>query len=99
MKTLRFFSLLLVSAFIFATPSPVSSQTVIPNGDFETWVVHSNYSNPTYWDTPDSILMTIPFFGQNVVFKSTDHYTGSFSAKLITKSIDIPGSSFNCPGS
>jgi len=98
MKKLKCYTLLIVSAMIFALPCTVSSQTVIPNGDFETWVVHSNYSNPTYWDTPDSILMTIPIFGQDVVFKSTDHYTGSYSAKLITKSINIPGATFNCPG-
>ena len=98
MKNLRFYILLFISVIIFAAPRPVSSQTAIPNGDFESWVVHSNYSNPTYWDSPDSILMSIPLFGQNVVLKSTDHYTGSYSAKLITKNIPIPGASFNCPG-
>jgi hypothetical protein len=98
MNKLRYYTLLLVSALVFSGPGQLFSQTVIPNGDFESWVVHSNYSNPAYWDSPDSILMTIPIFGQNVVFKSTDHYSGSFSVKLITKEIAIPGASFNCPG-
>ena len=98
MKILRLYTLLSFIAAISMAPALVNAQTAIPNGDFEAWRVHSNYSNPAYWDSPDSILMTIPFFGQPVVFMSADHYTGLYSAKLITKAINIPGASFDCPG-
>lgn len=98
MNTLK--SLFFVTALVLtsALPGRVHAQTVIPNGDFELWDVHSSYSEPTYWDSPDSILMTIPIFGQNVVFKSTDHYQGLYSAKLVTKHIGLPGAAFDCPG-
>jgi hypothetical protein len=76
----------------------VKAQTVIPNGDFENWVAHSNYNDPQYWSTPNSALMSIPVFGKNVVFKSTDRYSGQYSAKLLTQHIAIPGAPFDVPG-
>ena len=98
MKNLKFHIFIMVLVIASMASCLVSAQTPIPNGDFESWVVHSNYSNPTYWDSPDSVLMTIPIFGQDVVFRSTDFYTGTYSAKLVTKNIAIPGASFDCPG-
>jgi len=98
MRTQRLFTLITVFVIASMATCLISAQTAIPNGDFESWVAHSSYSNPTYWDTPDSILMSIPIFGQAVVFRSTDHYSGSYSAKLITKNIAIPGAAFDCPG-
>jgi len=98
MKTLKVFIFLVAAMFASNPFCLVRSQTVIPNGDFESWAVHSNYNDPTSWDTPNSVLMGIPFFGQNVVFQSTDHHQGSYSAKLVTKHISIPGNAFDCPG-
>ena len=98
MKNFTFSPLLILLTLFSALVSLSNAQTVIPNGDFESWDVHSNYSDPTSWDTPDSALMSIPFFGQAVVFKSTDHHGGSFSAKLVSKHIAIPGAPVDVPG-
>lgn len=69
--------------------------TPIPNNDFESWTTHSKYSDPEFWDTPNEELCAIPIFGKAVVERSTDHQSGSYAAKLETKSItmvgDIPG--------
>ena len=87
--------LILVLMFLLIIPQ-LRAQTVIPNPSFETWTT-GNFSNPTGWDTPNQELMSIPFFGFEVVTKSTDHHgSGSFSAKLETKHLilppmDIPG--------
>lgn len=62
----------------------------IPNGDFENWVNHSHYDDPQYWDTPNLEVCTFPFYTA-VVSKSTDHYSGSLSAKLESKTIPIIG--------
>jgi hypothetical protein len=93
MGKIRF--VILFCLFLIVTGMP--GQTVIPNAGFENWTQFSNYSNPTGWDTPNEELMSIPFFGFQVVTKSTDHQgSGSFSVKLETKhlafpSMDIPG--------
>lgn len=70
---------------------PGHAQTVIPNPSFETWTTGGNFSNPTGWDTPNEELMSIPFFGFQVVTRSNDHQgTGSYSAKLETKHLTLP---------
>jgi hypothetical protein len=90
----HFTSILILFTFLNAAGM---AQTTIPNAGFEQWINYSNYSNPSGWDTPNEELMAIPFFGFQVVTKSTDHYgPGSFSAKLETKHLvlpplDIPG--------
>jgi hypothetical protein len=91
MKQLYLFCLLWLIA------GTVSSQgvTVIPNSDFETWINYSNYQDPQYWDTPNQELASIPLFGTTVVDKSTDHESGSYSARLETKNITLVG---NVPG-
>jgi hypothetical protein len=65
--------------------------TPVPNNDLETWISYGAYENPQYWDTPNQETSSIPFFGTTVVNKSTDHESGSFSAKLETKSITLVG--------
>jgi hypothetical protein len=87
-----------LSAFLFwflVMPGNTPGQTVIPNADFENWVDHGSYENPQYWDTPNAETATIPFVGKAVVMKSSDHKTGSYSAKLVTENIipfgNIPG--------
>ncbi|MEI6900126.1 MAG: T9SS type A sorting domain-containing protein [Bacteroidota bacterium] len=62
----------------------------IPNNDFENWVALSHYDDPQNWDTPNQEVCTFPFY-TNVVSKSTDHYSGSLSAKLESKTIPIIG--------
>ena len=75
---------------ILTFPIHLRSQTPIPNNSFEDWINNGNSSDPRYWDTPNYELMQIPFYGTTVVTKSSDHYgTGSFSARLESKRIDI----------
>ena len=77
--------------FLMMAAMLLQGQTLIPNAGFEDWTNFGNYSNPTGWDTPNTELMSIPFFGTAVVTKSTDHHgTGSFSAKLESKHITLP---------
>jgi len=94
----RKFSIVITVILFSCFSTIVKAQTAIPNGDFENWVTHSNYSDPQYWSTPNSALMSIPLFGKNVVFKSTDHYSGQYSAKLMTQHISMPGAPFDAPG-
>jgi len=77
--------------FLVFSVTGLKGQSVIPNSGFEDWTSSGNYSNPTGWDTPNEELMSIPFFGFQVVTKSTDHQgTGSYSAKLETKHLTLP---------
>jgi hypothetical protein len=79
-------------------PATLKAQTPVPNGDFELWNTYSNYSNPQQWDSPNAAFMSIPLFGKNVVFKSTDKHGGSYSVKLLTQHIAMPGAPFDSPG-
>jgi hypothetical protein len=82
-------SIIFLNLFLMAMM--LQGQTVIPNPGFEDWTSFGNYADPTGWDTPNTELMSIPFFGITVVSKSTDHHgTGSFSAKLETKHLSLP---------
>jgi hypothetical protein len=92
------FFLLLPAILLGCFTMTADAQTAIPNGDFENWVTHSNYSDPQYWSTPNSALMSILIFGKNVVYKSTDHYSGQYAAKLVTEHIALPVDPFDVPG-
>lgn len=72
----------------------VSPQS-IPNNDFETWINHGQYDDPQSWDTPNQEVCFFPFYTK-VVTKGTDHYSGSFSARLETK--EIPVINITVPG-
>ncbi len=78
-----------------ALSASLVAQTVIPNAGFETWINYGAYENPQYWDTPNEELSSIPIFGTTVVTKSTDHQSGTYSARLESKNVflagDIPG--------
>jgi len=95
MKTFKFFTLLV---FTLLAVSRLNAQTPVPNGDFELWDNFSGYSDPQQWDSPNATFMAIPIFGKPVVFKSTDHHSGSYSAKLMTQHIAFPGAPFDSPG-
>jgi hypothetical protein len=72
----------------------IQAQT-IPNNSLETWINHGQYDDPQSWDTPNQEVCFFPFYTK-VVTKSTDHESGSFSAKLETK--DIPVVNITVPG-
>jgi hypothetical protein len=66
------------------------AQTPVPNGDFENWTSYGSYENPTGWDTPnEAIQIGIPL-GTKVVTKSTDHESGTYSARLESKHLTFP---------
>jgi hypothetical protein len=77
---------LLIMIMVLLTWS-ITAQT-IPNNDLETWINHGQYDDPQSWDTPNQEICFFPFYSK-VVTKSTDHQTGSFSAKLETKTIPV----------
>jgi len=72
--------------FVFRT----QGQTPVPNGDFENWVSYNGYQNPQYWDTPNQAISIALPFGTQVVTKSTDHESGSYSARLESKQLTLP---------
>ncbi|MGA3013923.1 MAG: PCMD domain-containing protein [Bacteroidales bacterium] len=80
--TIIFFSFV----FVFRT----QCQTPVPNGDFENWVSYSGYQNPQYWDTPNQAISIALPFGTQVVTKSTDHESGSYSARLESEQLTLP---------
>lgn len=64
----------------------------VPNGDFENWAGSGNYQNPVSWSTPNSTTASLGLY--TVTKESTLKHSGSFSAKVQTKSFlgfQIPG--------
>lgn len=81
----------IVTLVLLAIFSTVVFGQSIPNNKFENWESFGGYENPENWDTPNA---EISLLGQATVSKSTDAYSGSFSAKLETKNLvlaDAPG--------
>jgi len=86
--------LLLASLFFFGILAGYP-QTPVPNNDFEQWNNFPDYDDPVSWDSPNEELSAIPLFGTTVVTKSSDHQSGSYSARLESKDIfligEVPG--------
>ena len=82
------FTILVLFSFLIVIRS--QGQTLVPNGDFENWISHGTYENPQYWDTPNQAISLALPFGTKVVTKSTDHESGSFSARLESKQLTFP---------
>ena len=78
----------LLSVFILALLTGNLGAQTIPNNDMETWINHGQYDDPQFWDTPNQEVCFLPFYSK-VVTKSSDHQSGSFSARLETKLIPI----------
>ncbi len=85
---------LFVTLVFFSFFSNIFSQT-LPNNDFQTWISETNYENPEYWSTANPFTAGSPIFTTTVT-KSTDAYSGDYSAFLETK--DILGGTFQVPG-
>jgi hypothetical protein len=81
-----------LSIFFFLTLPFIISAQQVPNGNFEDWTQSANYSEPTGWDTPNSISASL---GVVTVSKETSIVqNGSSSVKIQSKSIfgtPIPG--------
>jgi len=84
----RFFAVLALFSFLLVIR--LQGQTLVPNGDFENWTSFGSYENPQYWDTPNQAIAIALPFGTKVVTKSTDHESGSFSARLESKQLTFP---------
>jgi virulence-associated protein VapD len=69
----------------------LSSAQILPNPGFEIWEPFSGYEDPQSWHTPNQYTSLI---GVQVVTKSTDAYSGDYSAKLETKNV----LTFKAPG-
>jgi hypothetical protein len=64
----------------------------VPNGNFENWYNESNYQNPQFWDTPNSVTGSLNIF--TVTKETAIVQNGTASAKIQSKSIfgtPIPG--------
>lgn len=67
----------------------------LPNSEFEVWINYGLFEQPELWNTPNPYT-TIVDPGAISVSKSSDAYSGDFSAKIET--IDISGGTFDVPG-
>jgi hypothetical protein len=84
----RFFTI--PALFSFLTVIHLQGQTPVPNGDFENWPDSDIYHNPQFWDTPNKAIAIAFPLNTRVVTKSTDHESGSFSARLESKQLSLP---------
>lgn len=66
----------------------VFAQNQIPNNDFEYWETIGSYEEPVDWNTPNPYTAVL---GVITVSKSTDSYSGNYSAKLESKNIMYVG--------
>ncbi len=82
----------LIIPFIFILFTFVSYGQMIPNHEFNNWTSHGSYDDPDEWNTPNPFMAPV---NEATVFKSTDAYSGSFSARLETRNLlgftDAPG--------
>ncbi len=66
----------------------------LPNANFQEWETIGTYQNPEFWSTSNDPLLAL---GSIIpVTRSSDAYSGDYSAKLETK--DIPLSTYMIPG-
>ena len=74
--------------FILFFQGQVFAQNQIPNNDFEYWETIGSYEDPVDWNSPNSYTAGL---GIITVSKSSDSYSGSYSAKLESKNIIFVG--------
>lgn len=86
---------LLIFSIIFVTIN--SFGQVIPNPGFETWVpnIFPAYEEPAPWNTANPFTGLV---GIVTTTKSTDAYSGMYSAEMQTKLISVGTTQFRAPG-
>ncbi|MFK5856027.1 MAG: T9SS type A sorting domain-containing protein [Bacteroidota bacterium] len=84
----------LITAAILMGISLLTFGQTLPNSDFQSWVTEGIYENPVSWSTSNNPILSL--LGAIPVSKSTDSYTGDYSARLETK--DIPTLGLHVPG-
>lgn len=75
--------------------SIIALAQTLPNSEFDVWVNYGLFEEPELWNTPNPFT-TIVDPGAISVSKSSDAYSGDFSAKIET--IDVFGGTLNVPG-
>jgi len=98
MKKAYLFVNLIIAAVMLASFSAFG-QTV-PNGNFEAWDTGITYPRATGWDSPNEVIATSLFSTNYVITQETAApASGTYSAKLTSKSISIPfGNPISVPG-
>ena len=85
---------LLFSFLVALTSMSLNAQIYyMSNGDMEQWTNYTTYDHPNGWDSPN---VEMAAFGAGfVVSKSTDAHSGTYSAKIETKTVfsmyTVPG--------
>ena len=84
----------LIIVIVLVNLSLVALSQEIPNNNFQSWVNVETYENPEFWSTSNDPLLAI--FSLIPVSKSTDAYSGDFSARLETN--ELPLLNLHIPG-
>ncbi len=79
----------LIVVIVFMGMGLISLAQEIPNYNFQSWVSNEIYENPEFWSTSNDPLLAL--FGLIPVSKSTDAYSGDYSAQLETKDLSTLG--------
>jgi len=79
----------LIIIIVFMGMGLISLAQEIPNYNFQSWVSNEIYENPEFWSTSNDPLLAV--FGLVPVSKSTDAYSGDYSARLETKDLSSLG--------
>jgi len=88
----KHYTSILLAIALFFSANQAYSQNL--NGGFETWITTGSYANPQYWDSPNTETTAIPIVGGAVLTKSSGAHSGSWCARLESKSllvITVPG--------
>ena len=85
---------LLFSFLVALTSMSLNAQIYyMSNGDMEQWTNYTTYDHPNGWDSPNVEMAA--FSAGSVVSKSTDANSGTYSAKIETKTVfsmyTVPG--------
>jgi len=84
---------LIITAFLVGL-SIVALGQELPNANFQEWETIDTYQNPEFWSTSNDPLLALASIIP--VTRSSDAYTGDYSARLET--LDIPLSTYKIPG-
>lgn len=84
---------ILLLALLFVTVF-MEAQT-IPNSDFESWEQGLNFEEPAPWNTPNPITTWLSVL---TVEKSEDAFSGSYSARLETRELEVGNTKYQVPG-
>ncbi len=89
----------LILCVMFLSGVVTAQTTMLPNAGLESWDAGLTYDNPTGWESPNQILVTIPGNTTYVVFQENSVVqSGNHAVRLETKEIPIFGFPVTIPG-